>query len=288
MLDERYAPLAISLSYEEAGKLKRAVAGKKCAWARDTISEESPSKTVRSIAEKMRRELGRVGYSVLSLPPEISEGDGSAASNAVNLMVTGLVEPIRVFKKDPSHWRELFVDIDRPARRSRGVGSLPLHQDFVNAMWPPDYVCMYCRRPDPLGGGETILAGFEGIVKRLRDPAFDVLSERRFVDGRVHDLANVGEDINPFAVVNPGKAFTIRYTGHLLDSANGEAEMLALTELSELLSRTTTKYRLGQGDLLVIDQRRALHGRSELGGDQRLLPENERRLVMLSYGRRRD
>ena len=80
--------------------------------------------------------------------------DGHAAADA---FAGRLATVIQVFANGP-RWRLLGVDPDRPLDRSGGTGDQPPHMDFVNASLPPDYVFLYCARPDPLGGGASLVA----------------------------------------------------------------------------------------------------------------------------------
>jgi hypothetical protein len=212
--------------------------------------------------------------------------DESMQVGCVSAICAQLGESLKVFGRQRSLWRGLEVDLTRPTNRSSGTGEQPLHLDFVNTSNPPDYVYLYCRRPDPLGGGANTVGSTIGIPAELSHQARRALRERTFRDGQVIDLVGVGHDINPFAVLNPGGRIPVRYTGRLLETTTGPAKA-AVEELKAVLDQRTVEVMLEPGDLLILDQRRAAHGRKGLGEGQELLQAAERRLLMHGFGRAR-
>ena len=182
--------------------------------------------------------------------------------------------PIRVFRAHPM-WKPITIDLDRPPGRSGGIGFNSLHQDFVNCQSPPDYACFYCVRPDPNGGGQNIVADLTGIEDEVSDPA--PLYARVYADGQSCNLDWVGPDISPFPIVSE-TGWRYRWTGRLLDSYP------ELYEAAEVLAHRQRVIDLDAGDALIVDQRRVVHGRLPLAGDQRLL--TERRELLSCYVRR--
>jgi hypothetical protein len=249
------------------------------------ISGELPPEA-HSIARDAHEALERSGYVVIRIP-WLAEDPADVQASVVTCVCALTATPLRVFLRQPL-WRPLRVDPSRPPHRSGGVGVNPLHMDFVNAAQPPDYVYLYCVRPDPLGGGRSTLARFSGIEGRLSPAAREVLSRPLFRYGQVADLAGVGADINPFAVLPSNGKFRFRYSTKLLDATRQAEALRGLRAVDRQLARTVTRVELKAGDLLVIDQHRALHGREALGVHQESLPAGERRLLMHGFGRSRD
>lgn len=186
-----------------------------------------------------------------------------------------LGQPIHVFKRFP-FWKPIGVDLQRPAHRSCGTGLNTLHIDCVNAENPPDYVCFYCLRDDPAGGGATVVAEIAGCEDHLSDEAVAELREPVYRDGAVVDLDHVGVDINPFPVLGD----RYRYTGRLY-----HPKRRGVVELDRYLWSKAETIRLTPGMAVIVDQRTTLHGRLELGAEQWTVPEAERRLVLSAYGR---
>jgi hypothetical protein len=115
-----------------------------------------------------------------------------------------------------------------------------------------------------------------------------LLSEHSYQDGTVKDLLNVGLDINPFAVIDGNSHFACRYTGHLIGSAVDAPHRGALNSFANMLEFRSRCVALKSGEMLVVDQRRALHGRLPLGSGQDQITTDRRRLMFLSFVRMHD
>lgn len=148
--------------------------------------------------------------------------------------------------------------------------ALPLHTDLPNQEVPPGYQFLHCLANEAEGGGSVLADGFamaEDI--RLNDPeAFELLSTVaipfRFHDGetdlRIHSPVIV---LDRFAAVQE-----IRYNAHLADVFDMAPDQLAAyyRAYRAYMARTRdpafqVTLRLKGGEMLVFDNRRALHGR---------------------------
>jgi hypothetical protein len=232
--------------------------------------------------ESVRAALDEHGTCVATLI-DADRADLDEGHAAADAFAAGLATVIHVFANGPL-WRHLGVDTSRPQDRSGGTGDQPPHMDFVNAALPPDYVFLYCARPDPLGGGASLVAPTR-VVDDLPDHQRDQLRRAIFADGKVVDLLNIGTDLNPFAVLEEGARFPLRYTGKLLRSTDDAAALAALRTLADRVAEATVRVPVGPGEMLVLDQRRVLHGRAALGGDQRDVEPERRRLLLHGFGR---
>jgi hypothetical protein len=155
--------------------------------------------------------------------------------------------------------------------------------DFVNSANPPDLVCLLCLRPDPLGGGESLVASIAGIGDLLSKEDLAELSMRQFRDGLVSHLDGIGDDVNPFAVYSPGDRWRYRYTGKLLSSTQSTSAKRAVEALATILDSRVLKERLRRGDLLLLNQHYVMHGRSILGPGQEQIHPAQRRLLLQSF-----
>jgi hypothetical protein len=230
-------------------------------------------------------ELQLQGFVVLGLDQllnNLAEGEAAAATT---VLLSCLGIPLRVFLSHP-YWRRLGVDLNRPFARSGGIGDQPFHIDFVNANNPPDLVCLLCVRSDPLGGGASLIASLDGIERELNPTTQEVLSFPLYRYGEVRNLNGVGNDANPFPVLDLGARWTYRYTGKLMDSVLNDKAHVALQAVGNILASREVSFTLSRGDLLLLDQHRVTHGRRRLGQGQHQIPEDKRRLLLQSFVRR--
>jgi hypothetical protein len=227
----------------------------------------------------LENKLSICGYALLTLSGSVEQG---LADLEKRLSEVGT--PLHVFRRH-SFWKPLDVDPTRPRSRSGGVGLNSLHIDCVNTGNPPDVVCLYCERPDPLGGGANVVVPFAGVETELPSTTRRVLARHRFQDGVVVDLDGVGDDVNPFAVLDPRSTWKLRYTGRLLEGELNPAELRALVDLDQALWHRAQVFDLHGGQALVVNQRLTLHGRLPLGVGQESMPANLRRRLLQAYWR---
>lgn len=244
-------------------------------------NRENIPKKLKVIQLEAKRLLDTNGFVVFHLGPIFSEL--SQPAFVVTRFISLFGQPIRVFKLLPGHWRVVDVDLNRPPNRSRGIGHLPLHLDFVNAEQPPDLVCLMCRRSDPQGGGISLISNYSDIQNELCTHTINILSKPIFRDGEVTNLSNIGRDINPFRVFSFGSKWEFRYTSHLLKSDITEETRIALNELEERLQKRVVRFLLKENQLLLINQHKVLHGRDPLGKNQNIVPPEKQRLLFHSF-----
>src|ERR1041385_5852134 len=265
----------------EAGRISNADGWQFVSWQADVRVDPSKLRFgLRQLISDTELHLSDCGYAVISFTDLANLCGPNIEAAAITLFLTALGEPIRVFDQLPFHWRQIDADLTRPPNRSRGIGLQPLHHDFVNAEYPPDFVCLYSLRPDPLGAGASLVSDLKWIASELPTDILNQLCLPIYADGVVQNLLNVGRDVNPFPVYSPSAAFQFRYTSNLLENTASESARAALQKLAPAIEERAVKHRLLAGELLIIEQRRAVHGREPLGDGQELLAPSERRLVL--------
>ena len=253
------------------------------AWPFDQNGPEpAVGPQIGQVAEMFERELWLSGFVVVGLAPLLDDFSEPIAAAATTLLLASLGYPLTVFSRHP-HWRRLGVDTSRPPEKSGGAGRSPFHMDFVNAENPPDLVCLLCLRPDPCGGGESLLADLAGVENLVSHAAVQSLRCRQFRDGRVVDLAGIGGDINPFPILDFTSRWKYRFTGNLLNSAPNAQASAAILELTSILNERAVSFILAHGDLLIIDQHRMAHGRGAIAGIPSAIADEKRRLLLHSF-----
>jgi len=145
---------------------------------------------------------------------------------------------------------------------SSSRAQLGLHTEAAFHEHRPSEVLLLCLRGDPAAA--TTYAEADEIAAALGDGALAALSQRRFVTSVDESFMSNGEPDSQTTcsvMTRRGGAWTIRYDEALMRGADPEAEE-ALGELGEAIRAATRSVTLEQGDLLVIDNARAVHGRS--------------------------
>ncbi|KUO00036.1 TauD/TfdA family dioxygenase [Streptomyces caeruleatus] len=187
-------------------------------------------------------------------------------------------------------WKDIGVKVDKDPGKSSGIGYNAFHMDLVNGTRPPDYTTLLCVRPDPLGGGRSILSDAHAAVARLSEDSRALLAESAYSYGTFFDLFDVGEEYKPFPILddsNPSEEF-VRFTAKMLERSElGQAHAEAARELAEELVRGQVSFILQPGDYLIVNQRRFLHGREALHSRQETVPVSDRRLLLQLFLRAR-
>ncbi|MGI5526785.1 TauD/TfdA family dioxygenase [Streptomyces syringium] len=201
-------------------------------------------------------------------------------------LVTGFAAEVAVpfspFPRWPL-WKDIGVKVDKDPGKSSGIGYNAFHMDLVNATLPPDYTTLLCVRPDPLGGGSSILSDAHAAVARLSKASRALLAESAYHYGTFFDLFGAGEEYKPFPILDgsdPGEGF-VRFTAKMLERSElGQAHADAARGLAEELVRGQVSFTLQPGDYLIVNQRRFLHGREALHSGQETVPVADRRLLL--------
>jgi hypothetical protein len=238
--------------------------------------ESSPG--TAALCLRVLARLAEQGFVVINLDALASLVDLTLNRTAITAVLATIGEPIQVFESWPL-WKPIFSNTDLEPWRAGGIGHIPLHMDFVNAAAPPDYTCFFCLQPDPLGGGNSIVARTSAAAELLSPDHIILLRRRVFSDGQVVRLRHVGDDINPFAVLNLNSAWPIRFTGKMLYHLPESPAKEALKSFGGHLRSIQSCFPLRRFELLVIDQRIAVHGREPLAPGQECVPKSDRRLL---------
>ena len=124
------------------------------------------------------------------------------------------------------------------------------------------FLLLLCLRSDP--GAATTLCSVDALVPELPDDVVATLEQPRFRTGV--DLSFGRGDgwmtaPTPVLARDDGGARTLNYDGELTVGLDDDARD-ALTTLADAIASTYTSVVLEAGDLLIVDNRRAVHGRS--------------------------
>ncbi|MFE9852972.1 TauD/TfdA family dioxygenase [Streptomyces sp. NPDC005576] len=188
----------------------------------------------------------------------------STAAAVVTATMLQLGEVIAFRNEKSGALVQNVVPVPGQERQQSNAGSELLEMHVENAFHDnrPDYIGLLCVREDPSGEARLTTASIRRAFPLLSARARTVLSEARFLteappsfDGRAG--AAPAHAILPGAAEDPDVLVDFHAT-HPLD---GEARE-AMAELRDAFIRTRSALALAPGDLAIVDNRLAVHGRS--------------------------
>ncbi|MCB9528391.1 MAG: TauD/TfdA family dioxygenase [bacterium] len=151
-------------------------------------------------------------------------------------------------------------------------GRADLHTDSQYRADPERWVSFYCVRPAPDGGASLVLSAADALAALRRHPegqrAEALLREPAF-HWRVPAIFHAGEPHGGRPVIDEA---LIRWRwDNLVDLGPSHAWAAALFHETLLGCDAVVEIGLAPGDLLIVDNQRALHGRTHFESADRLL-----------------
>lgn len=116
-------------------------------------------------------------------------------------------------------------------------------------------------------------------VAELKTRQFSVRSQKTFITGTKRVLGEELVEVDVEVLLETGEGTWIRYSHSSVDTL-GEDSEAAVEALNAACAGAATHVVLQPGDLLILSNRTALHGRAEVGGD----PGGTSRWLMRGYG----
>ena len=223
------------------------------------------------------------GYAVVRLGAIAQAlGVGDQFLRVAMAILAEVAVPFQPFKRWPL-WKEIGTNLNANPGQSTGTGYNAFHMDLVNATRPPDYSTLLCIRPDPLGGGPSILSDARAAVSRLPEKSRTLLADEVYHYGTFFELSDVGTEYKPFPILDgkPSDVGFVRFTAKMLaESQFDDVHANAARELADEMVRGQVSFTLQRGDFLIVDQHRFVHGREPLSDGQENVPPEERRLLL--------
>jgi alpha-ketoglutarate-dependent taurine dioxygenase len=254
--------------------------------AHAAVTATATAELVAALRSLEARELtnGR-GYIVIRCPDDLALDDAKRLLLSVSRLL-GTVMPQDYLGEQIREVRDRGADIttSRSARYSDTRFGGHLHTDGMHRPGHiPDYFTLFCHRA-AVHGGDSVFVHVDDIVDRLRSQV-DVLKQDFHFDSR--DTSGIGPRTVRRPVLEPvNGAIRINYIRQYIESGHAEdgvppltdEQVRALDAVDAVLGDTSLHRhaRLRQGDLMVIDNRRLVHGRTDFvdsddPGNRRLL-----------------
>ena len=155
----------------------------------------------------------------------------------------------------------LASSVGRQLSTSSGV-ELAFHTETAFHPHKPRFLLLLCLRGD--AAAATTLCSVDDIIAQLPPATIEVLRQPRFrcgVDESFgHGSAWMTEPA-PILLDDPRGVTTITFDGELTIGVDSRAER-AIAEVNRAIAHARTSVTLATGDLLLVDNHRAVHGRS--------------------------
>jgi hypothetical protein len=142
---------------------------------------------------------------------------------------------------------------------------LQFHRETVFHPYAPEYLLLFCLRPDHDRVAETTYASITHALPLLSTHHRQLLFQPLYRTGIDYSFGNVqtvkgNGPVLPVLYGNPNDPF-LNYDEDLMEALTPEAEE-ALNALKNAIAQVYRGIKLDTGDLLCIDNRRTVHGRS--------------------------
>jgi gamma-butyrobetaine dioxygenase len=142
---------------------------------------------------------------------------------------------------------------------SGGTAYFDLHTDLTFQETPPELFGLLCVDSDKEGGDSLVADGYE-VLNKMQDD----LNDLRNTDVTFPTPAHIaGKSVVRRIVSGDPSSPTIRFRSDLALGAGAEASEL-IQRFSTVTRATMQVMHLSPGDLLVVDNHRILHGRTEI------------------------
>ena len=203
-------------------------------------------------------------------------------------LISRFAHQFQVFKCHPI-WRRRIARQDYEPNSSEGIGSSPLHIDFVNSSKPPRYVFLIIERADPQLGGVPTISNLANALKKMSKDDISNLCFSIFSHGLFFDLQHIGHELRRFPIISKKEGEVIlRYTEKIsieVDSLVNLNEVRNSFELLKSILRMNVELLPSKKNVLLIyNQAVVCHGRTALGDGQDFLQEEHRRVFLQSFG----
>lgn len=155
--------------------------------------------------------------------------------------------------------------LSAPERDARGrlilsttPRTFPCHSDEFFSSDPADLIFLQCVRPASCGGGRTLIAPARTITTQLSVRTLELMRAHRWPAPDEPAALLFGDAHDP----------CLRYHSAVLARAQMPwRQRIARRQLRAAVGRSTFELTLGAGDLLIVDNLRALHGRTSMQDD---------------------
>ena len=155
--------------------------------------------------------------------------------------------------------------------RSHKLDEFVFHTDCSYEQDFPGYFGLYVVEPDQNGGGKNLLVSSNTIIQNLSQPALSVLMDTDYTF-KVPPEFYKGIDTIRAPIISHN--MNLRYRLELIEQSDcTTAQINALNELTQIIANpdNLTRLSLGKNQLLLLDNKRFLHARTQIKDKNRHL-----------------
>jgi Taurine catabolism dioxygenase TauD, TfdA family len=253
-------------------------AGENIGAARTVLDGPAGRDAVAVMAGLLGRHAAGFGWAVLRLPAGLDDARLKVAGAA---MLAAIGRPFFSISGGGALWIGGESTPAKDAASFGGTGRQGLHIDAPNTEIVPDYTSLLVLRPDPAGGGQSLVGDLHAALADLDDADRRELAAPEYFEGRADGLHGTGQPRMPFPVLDaaaPGRPW-VRWAAKMTSDPRNRAHVGVLRRYAEALEAHAQMVPLERRCLLILDQQRAAHGRAALG-DQAGLADGTRRLLV--------
>lgn len=241
------------------------------AAARTVLAGDGAAALLDALARHLDRNDGDApGWAVVALPARLGDEELMVAAAGV---LAALGTPFFSINQAGRLWIGQETTAEKDASSFGGIGAQALHIDAPNVERVPEYTSLLVLRPDPAGGGTSLLGDLHAAVALLDEGDRRALGEPVFFEGAAEGLCGVGAPRQPFPVLDTderGDLLWVRWAGKMVSDPRNRGRRGLLERFAAALATSAAAVTLERGQLLIIDQRRTAHGRTALGRQQGL------------------
>jgi len=235
------------------------------AAARAVLAAEGGCVLLDALRRRLDRSIPSAGWAVLALPARLEDEQLQRAAAGV---LAALGTPFFSISEAGRLWIGEESTMAKDEASFGGTGAQALHIDAPNVEAVPEYTCLLVLRPDPAGGGASLLGDLRAAFAATGEADRAMLRQPVFFEGRAVGLHGVGAPRMPFPVLDEdeqGQLRWVRWAGKMTADQRNAVRLPVLDRFAAALADTAVAVALGRGQLLILDQRRIAHGRTALG-----------------------
>ena len=140
---------------------------------------------------------------------------------------------------------------------------LEMHTELAFLENPPDYILLYCVRPDHDNIAETYLYDSFYALKFMSPNEKNILSMKKFKFGVDQGATNADkiQQFPCFPIINENHNILLRYDIDLCE-ATCEESYKAIKKFDKILKRFYFSIKMQENQILIINNKRIIHSRS--------------------------